>query len=184
MSHYNLISSGYLTVIVGYVPCWWGFSAESCLTLPTPWTVACQALLSMGFSRQEYQSGLPFPSPGDLPDPGIEPRSPALQADSLPTELRIVLLYIEVISIEHYVCFRSMTSLFNSLTCLDVALLWFVVKCHSAGFQLFQRELFHLQLQIWWPCGRRSIQDLSTLPCWTALSIFFSIFFFTVVKVT
>ena len=47
-----------------------------------PWTVACQAPLSMGFSRQEYQTGLPFPSPGDLPDPGIEPRSLALQADS------------------------------------------------------------------------------------------------------
>ena len=45
-----------------------------------------QALLSMGFSRQEYWSGLPFPSPGDLPDPGIEPRSPALQVDSLPSE--------------------------------------------------------------------------------------------------
>ena len=44
----------------------------------TPWTVACQAPLSMGFSRQEYGSGLPFPSPGDLPDPGIEPASPAL----------------------------------------------------------------------------------------------------------
>ena len=62
--------------------------AKSCLTLVTPWTVACQATLSMGFSRQEYQSGLPFPSPGDLPDPGIEPTSPALQADSLPIELR------------------------------------------------------------------------------------------------
>ena len=47
----------------------------------TLWTVACQAPLSMEFSRQEYWSGLPFPSPGDLPDPGIEPRSPALQAD-------------------------------------------------------------------------------------------------------
>ena len=47
----------------------------------TPWTVAHQAPLSMGFSRQEYWSGLPFPSPGDLPDPGIEPRSPVLQAD-------------------------------------------------------------------------------------------------------
>ena len=44
----------------------------------TLWTVAYQALLSMGFSRQQYWSGLPFPSPGDLPDPGIEPRSPAL----------------------------------------------------------------------------------------------------------
>ena len=41
---------------------------------------------SVGFSRQEYRSGLPFPSPGDLPDPGIEPRSPALQADALPSE--------------------------------------------------------------------------------------------------
>ena len=45
-----------------------------------------QAPLSMGFSRQEYWSGLPFPSPGDLPDPGIEPRSPALQADALTSE--------------------------------------------------------------------------------------------------
>ena len=52
-----------------------------------PWTVVYQASLSMGFSRQEYWSGLPFPSPGDLPDPGIEPRSPALQADTLPSEL-------------------------------------------------------------------------------------------------
>ena len=52
----------------------------------TPWTVAHQASLSTRFSRQEYWSGLPFPSPGDLPDPGIKPRSPALQADSLPSE--------------------------------------------------------------------------------------------------
>ena len=52
----------------------------------TPWTVARQAPLSMGFSRQEYWSGLPFPPPGDLPSPGIEPRSPALQADSLLSE--------------------------------------------------------------------------------------------------
>ena len=61
--------------------------AKSCPTLATPWTVACQGPLSMGFSRQEYWSGLLFPSPEDLPDPGIEPRSPALQANSLPTEL-------------------------------------------------------------------------------------------------
>ena len=51
-----------------------------------PWTVVYQASLSMWFYRQEYWSGLPFPSPGDLPDPGIEPRSPALQADTLPSE--------------------------------------------------------------------------------------------------
>ena len=49
----------------------------------TPWTVAHQASLSMGFSKQEYWRGLPFPSPGDLPDPGMKPVSPALQADSL-----------------------------------------------------------------------------------------------------
>ena len=51
----------------------------SCVRLfATPWTVAYQASPSMGFSRQEYWSGFLFPSPGDLPDPGIEPRSPAL----------------------------------------------------------------------------------------------------------
>ena len=53
----------------------------------TPWTVAHQAPPSMGFSRQEYWSGLPFPFPGDLPDPGIEPRSPAFQADTLTSKL-------------------------------------------------------------------------------------------------
>ena len=52
----------------------------------TPWTIAHQAPPSMGFSRQEYWSGLPFLSPGDLPDPGIEPRSPTLQADALTSE--------------------------------------------------------------------------------------------------
>ena len=54
-----------------------------CVTL---WTIACQAPLSMGFSRQECFCGLPWSSPGDLPDPGIDPRSSALQEDSLPSE--------------------------------------------------------------------------------------------------
>ena len=59
----------------------------SCVWLfATPWTVACQSPPSMGFSRQEYWNGLPFPSPGYLSDPGIKSRSPALQADSLPSE--------------------------------------------------------------------------------------------------
>ena len=53
----------------------------------TPWTVACHAPLSVEFSRQEYWSGLPFPSPGYFPNQGIEPGSPTLQADSLPSEL-------------------------------------------------------------------------------------------------
>ena len=52
----------------------------------TPWTVAYQAPQSVEFSRQEYWSGLPFPSPGYLPNPGIEPGFPALQADALPSE--------------------------------------------------------------------------------------------------
>ena len=52
----------------------------------TPWTVGHQAPLSMEFSKQEYCSGLPFPSPGHLPDSEVEPGSPALQADSLPSE--------------------------------------------------------------------------------------------------
>ena len=61
--------------------------AQSSPTLSTPQTVACQAPLSMRFSRQEYWDGLPFPFPGDLPHPGIEPRFPAFQADSLLIEL-------------------------------------------------------------------------------------------------
>ena len=69
-----------------------GLVTKSCPTLETPWTVACQAPLSMEFSRQEYWSGLPFsfslPFPGNLPDPGIKPRSPPSQADFLPTELQ------------------------------------------------------------------------------------------------
>ena len=63
-----------------------GLVAKLCPTLATPWTVAHQAALSVGFPRQEYWSRLPFPSPGDLPNPGIEPGSPALQADSIATE--------------------------------------------------------------------------------------------------
>ena len=61
----------------------------SCVQLfVTPWTAAHQAPLFMGFSGQEYWTGLPCPLPGDLPNPGIEPRSPALQANSLPSEPR------------------------------------------------------------------------------------------------
>ena len=64
-----------------------GLVTKLCPTLVPPWTVACHTLLSMGFSRQEYWTGLLFPSPEDLPDPGIEPGSPAPQADALLTEL-------------------------------------------------------------------------------------------------
>ena len=64
----------------------WVKSLSHVWLFATPWTVGHQAPPSVGFSRQEYWSGLPFPSPGDLPDPGIELRSPALQADTLTSE--------------------------------------------------------------------------------------------------
>ena len=75
-----------------------------------PWTVACQAPLSMGFSRQEYWRGEPFPFPGDLPNPGIKPGSPALQADSLPSEppRKPWLLLI------HTICFISFYGSYHS----------------------------------------------------------------------
>ena len=79
---FYLLISHPLTILSGG-----GLVAKSCPTLVTPWTVACDVPLSMGFSRQEYWSGLAFPSPGNPLDPGIEPRSPALQVDSLLTEL-------------------------------------------------------------------------------------------------
>ena len=64
----------------------WVKSPSRVQLFATPWTLARQAPLSMGFSRQEYWSWLPFPSPGDLPNPGIEPESPALQVDALSSE--------------------------------------------------------------------------------------------------
>ena len=69
------------------ISCDGGFVTASCRTPAISWTVACQAPLSMGFSRQEHWGDLPLPPPGDLLDPGIKPRSPALQADSLLIEL-------------------------------------------------------------------------------------------------
>ena len=62
----------------------------------TPWTVAHQAPLTLGFSRQAYWSGLPCPPPGDLPDPGMEPRSPAFRADSLPSLPAGKLQYVDM----------------------------------------------------------------------------------------
>ena len=79
-------TSRVITIIYAYVSSHFGRAQ----LFVTPWTLAHQPSLSMGFSRQEYWSGLPCPPPGDLPDPGMEarsPESPALQADSLPAEL-------------------------------------------------------------------------------------------------
>ena len=79
-----LISSSYKDT--SYIGLSEGKSLSRVRLFATPWTVAYQAPPSMEFSRQEYWSGLSFPSPGDLPDPGIEPRSLALQVDALPSE--------------------------------------------------------------------------------------------------
>ena len=105
--YFELLSAGLITnkknksfkFIFTYL--FFSLVTKSCLTLATPWTVACQAPVSMGFSRQEYWSGLPFSSPGDLPDPGIKPRTPALQADCLPTELRGKPIFTYVFSEAH-----------------------------------------------------------------------------------
>ena len=72
----------YIIIVPGLYHSGGGLVAKSCPTLATPWTVACQAPVSMGFSRREYWSGLPFPSPGYLSDSEIESGSPAFQADS------------------------------------------------------------------------------------------------------
>ena len=94
-------------------------SLSHVLLFATPWTVAYQASLSMGFSRQEYWSGLPFPSPGDLPDPGIELRSPAFQADALTAELLACEMSAIVQSFEYFLALpffgiRMKTDLFQS----------------------------------------------------------------------
>ena len=76
-----------------------GLVAKSCPTLATPWTVACKVPLSMGFSRKEYWSGLPFPSPEDLPGPGIEPWFLHWQKDSspkLPGKPKIILCSAQI----------------------------------------------------------------------------------------
>ena len=82
LSIFYLLNAHPLTVLSGG-----SLVTKSCPILVTPWTVASEVPLSMRFSRQEYGSGLPFPSPGNLLDPGFKPGSPALQVDSLPTEL-------------------------------------------------------------------------------------------------
>ena len=91
-------------IILPTTPGGGGVVAKSCPPLATPQNVPCQAPLSVEFSRQEYWSGLPFPSPGDLPDPEIKPRSPALQANSLPHSIRwewLCLPFISVGAVNH-----------------------------------------------------------------------------------
>ena len=80
-----------------------GLVAKSCLTLVTPWTVARQAPLSKGFPRQDYWSGLPFPSSGNLPDPGMEPISPVLAGRFFTTDTTWEAVMEELVS---EICFK------------------------------------------------------------------------------
>ena len=113
---------------------WWSWFSYSVLsTLAIPCTVAHQAPLSMGFPRQEYWSGLPFPSPEDLPDPGVKAGSSALQADSLPTEPPRKHLWLAV-HVEKCPKRRSSTS-----------------KCNVIGIQLLRENsnIVHPHFKSW-----------------------------------
>ena len=105
----------------------------------TPWTVAYQAPPSMGFSRQEYWSGLPFPSPGDLPNPGIKPGSPVLQTDALPSEppgksKRQIIINYKQVSTGMHMCVTTRA-------CICVWLHIYSSICLSECFS-FQAQLF------------------------------------------
>ena len=93
----------------------------------TPWTVAHQAPLSMGFSRQEYWSGLPCPSQGDLPNLGIEPRSPALAGKSLPLSHLGSLIYISICPYEQMHVKMSIHK--EMLVCIDLYKCTYIYKC-------------------------------------------------------
>ena len=97
--------------------CTWKWKSFSRVwLLSTQWTAACQAPLSMELSKQEYWSGWPFPSPGDLPNPEIEPQSSTLQADSLPSDL----LYTHTHTIEYYSAIKKNEILPFATTCVDL----------------------------------------------------------------
>ena len=110
---------------------------QLCSTLCDPWPVAHQAPLSMGFSREEYWSGLPFPSPGDLPKPGIEPMSPALAGGFFTTKQLEKPLYqhIDEQIMSKYSCHRIL---------LIVILIPVIFSCcASFHFFFFSKLRFH-----------------------------------------
>ena len=105
----------------------WSEVAQSCPALCDPWTVAHQAPPSMGFSRQECWSGLPFPSPGDLPDPGIKPSSLILQADALtsaPPGKPFVSLWFPFF-------FNCIYSIISKLICISFGTVIYLVHLHA-----------------------------------------------------
>ena len=113
----------------------------------TPWTAAYQAPLSMVFSRQEYWSGLPFPSPGDLPDPGIEPGSPAFQVDALTSEPPgkpiIINIYLYIL-VFMFLFSKFLSSVGNDITCPQ----FIQVQCQSLTIYITKRKLMHLELEL------------------------------------
>ena len=119
----------------------------------TPWTVAYQAPLSMKFSRQEYWSGLPFPSPGDLPNPGIKPGSPALQADTLPSKPPGKPLYCiknsHIMSIEHWQSESAWRSLFLlHHPCERTPLCWALALGNAEFSVCWSGGLYRIQGQV------------------------------------
>ena len=114
----------------------------SCVQLfVIPWTMACQAPLSMGFSRQEYWNGLPFPSPEELPNTGIEPWSPASQADSLPLSYREVLSSLNrtkhayIFTYVHvYVCIQTYLCVFYIMLCFICLSVHIYSNTHMHGY--------------------------------------------------
>ena len=101
----------------------------------TPWTVACHAPLSMGFSKQEYWSGLPFPSPGDLPDQGLELGSPALAGDSSPPGKIF------------YICFPSIKKKLWDLSIIICIVFFFLLLCSVPLYEYITIYLFILKLK-------------------------------------
>ena len=123
--------------------------------LVTPWTVALQAPQSIGFSRREHRSGLPCPPPGDLPDPGIEPASPALQAGSLPLNHQDTHKYEYFFPFglaSHF--FRSPQSAESRVLCSGFSSVVYFIRipivymCQSQPPYSFQSPLFSLSIHV------------------------------------
>ena len=162
--------------------CMWGSWDESLLLsewvkslsrvrlFATPWTVAYQASLSMGFSRQEYWSGLPFPSPGDLPNPGIEPGSPALEIDPLTSEppgKPKSLLFGEQLMVSPINCFLQgefwrWTSCICSLVSL---MLWVkVARTHlTLNIFILSKRFSYCLLRVMWGFGMFKFSEASVV---------------------
>jgi len=115
-----------------------GLVFQTCLTLATLWTVACQDPLSMEFSRQEYWSGLPFPSPGDLHDPGIKLSSPTWQEDSLPNKppTRGALGQVGLLQWSHWRCCKMQRNPLPYLGCQ----IFFVIDGQIFNFLIFEEH--------------------------------------------